>query len=324
MGTSWLVQIASPTLPDLAGLQANIESRLLEINAQMSTWDPDSLICKINAAPKGWYALPKDFYQVTDTALKLASLTEGAFDPTLGELINLWGFGPAGPVSAPPNAHVLRTALLRSGWRKTALNQKHHAIWQPGGLRFDFSSIAKGYAVDEIASLIDTAGLNHYLVELGGEMKARDHANAQRPWRVDIAHPNANLLRDHEGLQWHEAGSIAMHQKRYVALPIVLKDAALATSGDYLRSFTYHGVQYSHTLDGRTGQPIANKLAAVSIIHESAMWADAMATAIQCLGPDKGWEFAQNHELAAIFFIRQANDYEVKLTPQFKCLAGAE
>lgn len=299
MGTSWLVQFYTPASPELAALNKRLESRLLQINAQMSTWDADSLISKINRAETGWYALPDDFYTVVNAALVLAEQTEGAFDPTLGELINLWGFGAAGPVSTPPHANALRTALLRSGWRKTVLNRQHQAIWQPGALQLDFSSIAKGYAVDEMARVMEHAGIDHFMIELGGELKAQGNAQgtgqAQRPWRADIAHPNNGL-----------------------PLPILLCNAALATSGDYLRNFTFNNIRYSHTLDGRTGQPIANQLASVSVIHKSAMQADALATALQCLGPSHGWTFAQEHNLAALFYIRRGKDFEVKMTPQFK------
>lgn len=318
MGTSWSVQLYTPASPDIRALQGRIESRLLQINAQMSTWDANSLISKINAADKGWYALPDDFYAVISAALALAEQTQGAFDPTLGELINLWGFGATGPVCAPPRPDALRTALLRSGWRKAAVNSQHQALWQPGGLHFDFSSIAKGYAVDEMARVLDLAGIHHYLVELGGEMKTRGKAHATRPWRVDVAHPNT-----HAGSKHKDTRSEQETERQDPAFPIVLSNAALATSGDYLRNFTYNHTQYSHTLDGRTGQPIANRLAAVSVIHESTMQADALATALQCLGPLNGWAFAQKNDLAALFFIRHKDDYEVRFTPSFKHKAGA-
>ncbi|QIM47973.1 FAD:protein FMN transferase [Pusillimonas sp. DMV24BSW_D] len=309
MGTTWSVQFSAPTSPEFTALQVRLDSRLLEINAQMSTWDTRSLISKINAAEKGWYAVPDEFCTVLDAALTLAEQTQGAFDPTLGELINLWGFGSMGPVATPPHGQALRTALLRSGWRKTVLNRQHQALWQPGGVHFDFSSIAKGYAVDEMARIMDDAGIDHYLVELGGEIKARGNAHTLHAWRVDIMHPHADNLES---------------KNPNPALPILLKNASLATSGDYLRNFTHNRIQYSHTLDGRTGQPIANKLAAVSVIHESAMQADALATAIQCLGPENGWKFALEHALAVLFYIRRHNDYEVKFTPQFEAHAGAE
>ncbi|HBT34262.1 MAG TPA: thiamine biosynthesis protein ApbE [Pusillimonas sp.] len=318
MGTSWSAQLYAPSPPDCRALQTRIESRLLQINAQMSTWDADSLISRINSADKGWYALPDDFYAVISAALALAEQTQGAFDPTLGELINLWGFGAAGPVYAPPRADALRTALLRSGWRKTVLNRQHHALWQPGGLHFDFSSIAKGYAVDEMARVLDHAGIPDYLVELGGEMKARGKAQATRPWRVDIEHPNAHTRSTRENTHNEQET-----ENPESAFPIVLDNAALATSGDYLRNFTSNHTRYSHTLDGRTGQPIANQLAAVSVIHESTMQADALATALQCLGPLNGWAFAQENDLAALFFIRRKDDYEVRFTPAFARKAGA-
>lgn len=302
MGTTWTVLLPDtrlqPHAPDpfnVKHLAQALQNVLNNIVAQMSTWDASSTISRLNHASKGWYQVEPECYRVLEAALSIAGLSDGAYDPTLNELINLWGFGPAGPRSAPPDPAELRQAMLRSGWRKTALNPDHRGVWQPGGLQFDLSSIAKGYGVDEMARVLDEHGHKNYLVELGGELKARGCTAKGQPWRITID-------------QAH--------------LPINLNNKSVATSGDYRRHFEHNGRRYAHTLDARTGQPLQHALASVTVLHDQCLLADACATALLCLGPDAGPAMAKTHGLAALFLERDNNDFKVFWTPAFASAAG--
>ncbi len=300
MGTTWSARFLNPGL-DPGRLQGRVQAALDAIVAQMSTWDPDSAISRLNRAEPGWYQLAPAFFQVLAQALELAAASEGAYDPTVGALVDLWGFGPSGPVSAPPPSAAIDAALARSGWKRTALNAEQRGVWQPGGLQFDLSSIAKGYGVDEMARVLADAGVRHCLVELGGELKALGLNPAGRPWEVDIESPGLGPDR----------------------LPVTLCNAAIATSGHYRRYFTHQSRRYAHTVDPRSGTPLTDDLVSVTVIHPQCMMADGLATALLSLGPEKGLLHARRNGLAALFMTRHGNDFAVEWTDPFADLAGA-
>lgn len=267
---------------------------------QMSTWEADSIISTLNRAEPDWYQLPPAFFHVLHQALELAAQTGGAYDPTLGRLTGLWGFGPSGPIENPPTQEKIDSELALSGWHRTALNHEHKGVWQPGGLQFDLSSIAKGYGVDEIARVLDEHSIQHYLAELGGELKVRGLNPRGTRWEVDIEAP------DQKGDN----------------LPVLLTDCALATSGDYRRCFSHDGQRYAHTLDPRTGKPLQQTLESVSVVHPQCLMADGLATALLCLGAEKGLAYARRHRIAALFMYRHEQGLVVELTDEFKSLAG--
>lgn len=300
MGTSWSVKFNGPDVngPSLAH---RIQAALDEIVAQMSTWDTDSAISRLNRAEPGWHQLQPAFFNVLTQALKLALETDGAYDPTVGVLVDLWGFGSKGCTGSPPPAAAVAKALAHSGWRRTALNAAHRAVWQPGGMHFDLSSIAKGYGVDEMGRVLKEAGINDYLAELGGELKASGVNPVGKHWSVDIEAPVPN------------AGK----------LPIVLDNMAVATSGDYRRYFIHEGRRYAHTIDLNSGAPVEGELAAVTVIHPQCMMADGLATALLALGADKGFAHAQRHNIAAMFMTRHEHDIAVAWSDEFAPQAGA-
>ena len=298
MGTTWSVKFNGLETPRL---RHDIQAALDEIVAQMSTWDPDSAISRLNQAEKGWYQLPSAFYSVLGQALKLAKATDGAYDPTVGALVNLWGFGSTGAVQLPPSPDAVNRALKRSGWHRTALNEEHRAVWQPGGMHFDLSSIAKGYGVDEIGRVLEEAGINDYLAEVGGELKARGRNPAGKAWALDIETP----------VQSEEV------------IPITLNNSAVATSGDYRRFFVHQRRRYAHTINPRSGTPLSDTLASVTVIHAQCMTADGLATALLALGLDKGRAYAQRHDIAALFMTRHEHDVAITWSDAFLQHAGA-
>lgn len=282
MGTSWSVRgFAAPHF-DGTQFEHSTETMLADIIAQMSPWAPDSLINRFNDLAAGeWIEAPAHFGAVIDCALAIAEQTSGAFDPTLGALVDLWGFGAAPPQAAPTAARI-EDALSASGWRR--LRRDGARLFQPGGLRLDLNGIAKGYAVDQLADMAARAGLLSYLVEIGGELKGAGVKPDGQPWWVELEHPDA------EGAP----------QRTLVAL----HNLAIASSGDYRRFEMIAGERLSHTISPRTGRPIETAIASASVLHGSCMHADAYATALQVLGAADGLALADTLSLAVVINTR--------------------
>lgn len=292
MGTSWSVRIAAPPdALDPAALQSALEERLAEVNALMSTYDPDSQLSRFNAAPPDvWFEVDPELLEVVGAARELSEATDGAFDVTVGPLVNLWGFGPGAEVTRgeiPADADVA-AALARTGWERLELRSEPPALRKSGRLLVDLSAIAKGYGVDALATLIEETGAERWLVEIGGELRARGLNARGLPWQVGIEVPDATrrgLAREAIGL---EAG-------------------AVATSGDYRNFFTVDGVRYSHTIDPASGRPVTHDVASVTVVHPSAMWADGWATALNVLGAERGLPIAEARDLP-VSFVRYGED----------------
>lgn len=298
MGTTWSVQyLADAALPDLhPGLQAELD---LVVN-QMSTWEPESDISRFNRAPADtWVVLPAELRMVLDHALRLAQQTDGAYDPTVGPLVDLWGFGAPGAMPAP-DADAIVEASARVGWHRLQVDAKRGAVHQPGDMRLDLSSIAKGHAVDRLSEALQAQGVTDYLIDVGGELRAAG-SNAQgRPWTVAIESPRVHDSND---------GDATPHLRT-----VTLRDAAIATSGDYRRLADAQGKRISHEIDPRSGQPTEGILASVSVIRADAMDADALATALFVLGDVHGMDFAERQGIAAIFTLRSGNGFKQRAT----------
>lgn len=297
MGTSWTARLVVADDAGLAGLRDAIARALAGVVAEMSDWEPDSAISRFNRAAAGsWHELPPAFFTVLDHALALAAATDGAYDPTAGRLVDLWGFGPAPAGTFPPRDADIAAARATAGWQRVALDPARRAALQPGGLRLDLSSIAKGYGVDAAAAALRAMGVENFLVEVGGELIGAGLKPDRTPWWVEIETPPG----------------IAM-------APIVaaLHGLAVATSGNYRRFFDADGQRFAHTLDPRTGRPVDNRLVSVTVIHSSCMAADAMATALTVLGPDAGLAFASRRGVAAHFLSDSDGGFVERITPAF-------
>lgn len=301
MGTTWSARLALPRGRTEAAARHAIQAALDEVVAQMSTWEPDSDITRYNRAATGWQTLPAGFFHVLSHALALAEDSGGAYDPTVGPLVNAWGFGPHQRAFEPPSPSAIEAARARCGWRRVQLDAQRQAALQPGGAYLDLSSIAKGYGVDRAAMALDALGITQYLVEVGGELRARGKRPDGQPWRVAIEVPDAS--DDH-------------------ALALPLRDHSIATSGDYRRHAGSGDERYAHTIDPRTGLPVRNGLASVTVLHPGCMQADALATALTVLGEEEGLAYARRHELAALFILRERDAWRVVATPAFQALAA--
>lgn len=302
MGTGWSARLVPPPGADQASLKAAVQQELDAIVALFSPWERNSEISRFNAAPAGTWSLSPEFWALLTASLDIADDTNGAVDPTLGALVDLWGFGPPGPRSALlplPTEDEIEAAVAASGWRKLRLNRDARAAVQPGGMKLDFSGIAKGHAVDRVSARLTAEGATSHLVEIGGELLGRGVKPDGQPWWVEIeAAP----------------GSPA---PRTVA---ALFDIAVATSGDWRRGFEHGGRLYPHTLDGSTGRPIDNGLTSVTVFHASAMQADALATALTVLGPFEGPAFAEAMGLAAHFVERTPRGLVERMSPAFAAM----
>lgn len=304
MGASYEIKIYAPgTGLDSAALSAEINRQLAEINRQMSNWQTESVLSRFNRSASGeWFELPAEFCSVMTEALRIGRLSGGAFDVTAGAVVNLWGFGPEQRTKLPPAPAEIKEALDAGvGSQYLELRTQPCALRKrKPGVYVDLSAIAKGFAVDAIAAYLDQGGYAHYLVEIGGEIKARGNKPGGTHWRIGIEKP-----LDHE---------------RATQAAVTLNNLAMATSGDYRNYFTVDGQRYSHTIDPATGWPITHALASVTVLHESTMTADALATALLILGPERGWDWALRHGIAAFFVLRDGEKFSSAMTPKFEAL----
>ena len=301
MGTTWSARVAMSRSDDLRpALQAELDA----VVAQMSHWDSGSLLSRYNRAPAGtWIALPAQFFDVMDYALWAMEASGGAYDPAAGALVDLWGFGPARRHDHAgfyaPDAQAVARAQAQRARARVELDRERRRLLQPGGAVLDLSSIAKGHAVDRLALCLESSGLHHYVVEVGGELRGAGVKPDGQPWWIEI-----------EGVPDAAAAQAV----------VALHGLAIATSGDYRQYFTQGRRRVSHTLDPRTGRPIAHDVASVTVLAPTCTAADALSTVLTVLGPVDGLAFAARHALAARFLVRRAEALDEIRTPAWKAL----
>lgn len=300
MGTTWHITLTVPAELDVEEQQllAGIDTALEAVNTSMSTYRADSEISRFNASVVGQdFQMTPGFYQVLSAAMAVGLQSNGAYDVTVGPLVNLWGFGPSGLVETPPSAKAIADHMKRVGQHHLALDGENYLLQKSVDVYLDFSSIAKGYAVDEVARWLTGEGVRNYLVEIGGEMRVSGLSPRGDAWRVAIEQP--------------EIGQFD------IARAITLDSAAVATSGDYRNYFEADGVRYSHSIDPRTGYPVAHELVSVTVVHPSAMLADAWATALTVLGAEHAWSVAHEQGLAVYLIQRDGEDFSSRYTAPF-------
>lgn len=282
MGTRWRVCAVAAARTDLAPLHAAIQSTLDAVVAQMSTWEADSDISRYNRAAAGSvHRLPRPFADVLHCALEIARESGGAFDPTIGPLVAAWGFGAGGCGGCVPGVEDRAAAHARVGWQRLALGVDG-TLPQPGGVALDLSAIAKGHGVDAVAACLRSRGVAAALVDVGGELYGYGRKPDGTRWRVAVeAVPGAG----------EDAAPCVL----------ALDGCAAATSGVRWHRFEHDGRVYAHTLDPRSGAPVADAPSAVTVMADDAMRADAWATALTVMGFEAGFAFAQARGLAARF-----------------------
>ncbi len=320
MGTDYVVTLCggntcNPTLSQAA------EAELQRVNTQMSTWQPGSEISRFNAAPAGeWLAISEEVAEIVFLSQKLARLSEGAFDITVGPLVDLWGFGSVAQRAVPTEA-AIAVAASRVGHGGLQARRNPPALRKRvEGLRLDLSAIAKGHAVDRLAALLDNAGCTDYLIDIGGEVRVRGTNPKGEAWRVGIEAPTkdgatlARRMKPIDPARWLGTGTRLGEPDRDIVRILRLTDVAVATSGDYRNLRRIGEATFSHTIDPRTGRPLAHRMASVTVIAETAALADGLATLINVLGPDNGLDFANRTGVAALALVRGDERFEERYT----------
>lgn len=305
MGTYYRVQAPDESVPTQT-LRRLTETALGDVESRMSTYAPDSELLRFNRGVEGvWTNMSDLTLTVVERALAISRLSHGAFDPTVGPLVELWGFGASGALDAPPADSAIADAAANVGASRLAASVARGAMRKHSpALEIDLSGIAKGFAVDRISVALDAAGLDSYLIDVGGELHARGRKPDGGGWRVGIERPIAG--------------------QRSVHRVVELQHGAIATSGDYRRFFVHGGRRYAHSIDPRTAHPVSHTLASVSVVSADAMQADALSTALMVMGPDEGYEFALEHDIAALFIAHDdGNDYLERWTPDFEAVKAA-
>jgi FAD:protein FMN transferase len=283
MGTRYRVTVVGDVSTDL---QTKVDSRLAEINSLMSTYDPESELSRFNKSQSNdWFEVSDETAKVVEFALQVSKATDGAFDPTIGPAVNLWGFGPAGRRGKPPSRSEIEAVKNLIGYQQLTFRSKPPALKKTNSeICLDLSAVAKGYAVDEISYLLANAGYDSHLIVLGGEVHARGTKPHGAKWEIGIEEPD-------------QAGEPMRRS-------VFLVDMAVSTSGDWRNSFNHDGVRYSHVIDPITAKPVVHKLASVTVFANSSMQADAWSTALMVMGADRGTEWCDARDVAALFFIR--------------------
>lgn len=301
MGTAWAVKIADPELEEETrdAIETTIQQTVALVDQRMSNWKDDSELSLLNRHDTSPYPVSGELLGVLDMAIEIHRLTGGAFDITVGPLVNAYGFGPGDPPRIPTEDE-LKDLMARTGLNKLTLNKNAGtATKKHTDLYFDLSGIAKGFAVDQVAAALEELGHADYMIEIGGEIRTRGRNGSGEIWRIGVEQPDPTL---------REAGRI-----------IPLLDTAMATSGEYRNFIEIEGVRYSHTIDPRTGKPIDHHLASVSVLHQSCATADGVATGLNVLGPDEGYELAVKHGIAALFILERSNGSLIEhATPAFE------
>jgi thiamine biosynthesis lipoprotein len=291
MGTTYQVKLVPSEQSVSDDLGQKIQSRLDSLNNTFTTYQQDSELMLLNRAPVGQvYAVSQDMLHVLNTAKEVHQLTSGAFDPTVGALVNLWGFGPENTGNRVPSETDIATELGLLGFNKLQITPDATSITRSSDIALDMSAVAKGYAVDAVAELLEQEGFNNYLVEVGGELRLKGVKANKDPWRIAIEAPSL--------------------ERGLVQKVLVPGDAAVATSGDYRNYFEKDGKRYSHTIDPRTGYPLDHQLASVTIIAETAAFADALATGFMVLGADASLKIAEENKLAVYLLVKEGEAFK--------------
>jgi len=301
MGTSYNIKII---VSRTAGIDQNqlhetVKQELQNINQLVSTYIEDSELSGFNQfGETEWFPVSKDLVDIMATAIDISRKSGGAFDITVGPLVNLWGFGPEHQRDEIPDAREIERRKTKVGYQLITVREDPPALYKTrSDVYCDLSAIAKGWGVDVIAQLLQSKKFHHYLVEIGGEVRARGYNFKGKPWQIGVSSPDEQF-----GIQ----------------RVIPLKDLSVATSGDYRNYFEKGGVRYSHTIDPRTGRPITHNLVSVTVLHESCMIADAYATAIDVLGYQEGLQLAERENLAVLMITKQDSGFVETTSTRFE------
>lgn len=301
MGTQYHIKMVVPpdSPPSQSELQYAVDEELRRINDVLSTYIPTSELSRLNQTQShNWQPISENLFFMLSLSKKINTQSMGAFDVTVGPLVNLWGFGPDKPLGNNPTDAAIAEALEKIGSDKYELDAQKQAVQKASALYIDLSAIAKGYGSDLIAELLQKKGIENFMVEIGGEIRVAGVNERGESWKIGVEKPS--ML---------QTGAIQA---------VAITDSGLATSGDYRNYYEVDGQRFSHTINPATGKPITHTLASVTVVAPTCAEADAMATALNVLGPIEGYNLAQKLDLAAYFIIRDGDQFTIKYTPQFQ------
>lgn len=300
MGTLYNVKYFGPAR---LALDAALDRRLQQLDASLSTYKAGSEVSLFNASGANqWFPVSASTAQIVTLAQSISERSDGAFDITIGPLVELWGFGSGPLQSEPPPTALILERLSLVGYQNISVRNNPPALRKSHpATAIDLSAIAKGYAVDQLADLLDDAGVDAWLIDIGGELRSRGNKVTGQTWQIGIEKPITN--------------------ERSAQRVITLNNAAIATSGDYRNFFEFNGVRYSHSINPLTGWPVTDNIGSISVIANDAMSADAWATALLVKGSDEALQLAEENALA-ISIIRRGADGELieQLSPAFAAL----
>jgi thiamine biosynthesis lipoprotein len=305
MGTVYSVKIVRGEVTqsglDSLQLKKEIDLILQRINQQMSTYQKDSELSLFNQYRNtDWFPVSPELALIIQKSLQISQLSDGAFDITVGPLVNLWGFGPEERNEIVPADEELKDRIRYVGYQNLHVRNAPPALKKDiPEIYCDLSAIAKGYGVDKLGEYLQRIEIQNYLIDIGGEIQAKGQNQLDKIWKIGVSTPD---------------------DKYDIQKVLPLENRSVATSGDYRNYFEKDGIRYSHTIDPRTGKPITHNLASVTVIHDSCMVADGMATAIDVLGPERGYAFAIRLKLSVFLIVREENVYLERMTPEFKSI----
>lgn len=295
MGSPYVVRIVDGglTKSDVVALKLEIEKALVEVNRQMSNYQPDSELSRFNRAPAGVaFKVSPDFAKVVRFALETSRFSDGAFDPTLGPLVNLWGFGEKTNDHVVPDETTLRSAMAKVGWKHLQVGEANTLIKDAPEIALDLGGVAKGHGVDLMIEILQSRGLKNLYASIAGEVRVTGHNPRGTKWVLGI-----NMPVDH----WRD--------DKPMAAMVSISGQALSTSGDYQKFFMdASGRRRSHIIDPRTGSPVDHGVASVTIVGPDSMTADGLSTSLFVLGPAEGMKKIESREDAAALFILREKD----------------
>ena len=293
MGTTYSIKIYSEEFINSVDLKESVEYKLNYLNSIFSTYSDSTEISKINLSKSKTINLSDDLAFVLNKAIYYSRLSDGLYDPTVFPLVDLWGFGPTN-INSKPNKNKINDLLKNVSYKYISLNEKE-LLLSNSNLYIDLNSIAKGYAVDSISNLLLNMGFSDFMVEIGGEVKCMGENNKNN-WIIGIINPKDenNLIKTN------------------------LKNMSIATSGNYNNYLIYEDVRYPHIINPKTGWPINNNIISASVITESCIDADAIATILMLLPYDEGIELVNNmNNVESLLFIDNNNEITMLKSKDF-------
>ncbi|HEY6125756.1 MAG TPA: FAD:protein FMN transferase [Steroidobacteraceae bacterium] len=297
MGSAWTAKVVGAAPGSAAELQAGAQARFDAVNLALSTYRADSALSQFNADESGeWVSVDPELATVLAYALSLAERSGGAYDVTVGPLVNLWGFGPEPATRQVPGSAAIDAARARVGWRGVEVDLAALRARKRPGMRVDLSSLGKGRGVDRVAEYLDSRGVTNYLIDLSGKLRARGRNARGEPWRVAVERPAPDVSSDVPAIE---------------PAIVALQDQSVATAGDYRRYFESGGRHYSHIIDPRTGYPVTHGTVSATAIAADCMQADALATVLMVLPPAEALKLAEQLRLRALLIELRDGKYPV-------------